>query len=499
MSTSMSGTKRPAPETTGTDDQRLMKVAKIINATNQSVIVRACAPPADKTGILVAEPVLITSWREQEKVNQWCEKLLPPLTPASQVMRDLQIQLTRHGQRLGLSLGERAGVVVVTAAEVGEPGAVAGALAGDVLVTVGDESGKIPVSTVQEMVQALQARSGKQQLQITVRRDVWEPHQTEGRATIGGGAPASVCGLCCQMCPPWWQKDGEGGGVVQVIQLYSPVLGSLVYSTGGGAIKDRRALPSGLQKVLGHSRLIKVGVHAHQNAIRIANDFGVVVTGVHNLMGGNLQTLSVRFCPQDLHLSKISPEHEMRSHEDWVSWPLSGEQAKHAALSAVVSYWVCASKRGGQWPSKPLVGTIDDLVLAPPVVPKIAPQLQQQIRGNKTLGGGSLAGTGGSGAMPYKGTKSDALNGHSILVSGQLTSVTVEDFNTYIAEHGALVCGTMMKDLTTLIVSDRGKVSEMDQQAAAEKNIPVVDLGYVFDLVRTRILAKSPNKEKTSE
>jgi hypothetical protein len=301
------------------------------------------------------------------------------------------------------------------------------------------------------------------------------------------------------MCPPWWQKDGEGGGVVRVIQLYSPVLGSLVYSTGGGAIKDRRALPSGLQKVLGHSRLIKVGVHAHQNAIRIANDFGVVVTGVHNLMGGNLQTLSVRFCPQDLHLSKISPEHEMRSHEDWVSWPLSGEQAKHAALSAVVSYWVCASKRGGQWPSKPLVGTIDDLVLAPPVVPKIAPQLQQQIRGNKTLGGGSLAGTGGSGAMPYKGTKSDALNGHSILVSGQLTSVTVEDFNTYIAEHGALVCGTMMKDLTTLIVSDRGKVSEMDQQAAAEKNIPVVDLGYVFDLVRTRILAKSPNKEKTSE
>jgi len=307
MSSSSILGKRPADESDtseSTSNKRLAvaTVAKIINGSNQSVIVRPCSPPANKEGIIVAEPVLITSWRQQEEVNKWCARLLPPLTPASQVLKDLEIRLLRPGQRLGLSLGERAGVVVVTAAELGEPGAVAGALAGDVLMTVGDEAGSIKVSTVQEMVQALHARSDKLVLKITVRRDVWESHQTKGRAMIGGGAPASVCGLCCQTCPPWWQKDGAGGSVVQVIQLYSPVLGSLVYSTGGGNVSNRKALPSGLQKVLGHSRLIKVGVNAYQSALKIANDYGVVITGVHNLLGGNLQSLSLKHCPQDLQL-----------------------------------------------------------------------------------------------------------------------------------------------------------------------------------------------------
>lgn len=480
--------KRPAGdseagESTSNKRVAVEKVAKIINGSNQSVIVRPCSPPANKEGIIVAEPVVITSWREQEEVNKWCARLLPPLTPASQVLKDLEIRLLRPGQRLGLSLGERAGVVVVTAAEVGEPGAVAGAVAGDVLMTVGDDAGSIKVSTVQEMVQALHARSDKIVLKITVRRDVWEPHQTDGRATIGGGAPAGVCGLCCQMCPPWWQKDGAGGNVVQVIQLYSPVLGSMVYSTGGGSVNDRRALPSGLQKVLGHSRLIKVGVNAHQCSLRIANDFGVVVTGVHNLLGGNLQALSAKHCPQDLHLTTISPEHEVRSHGDWNAWPLSGEQAKQSALGAVVSYWVCATRRGGVWPAKPLTGTIDDLALQHPVVPSLPPQLQQQLRAYRAEG--SDAGDSGDQLMPYKGQKSTALDGHSVLVSGSLTSVTNEDFNLYVSEHGALVCGTMMKDLTTLIVSpDQGEVTQLDKVAAAEKCIPIVDMTYIFDLVQ---------------
>ena len=262
--------------------------------------IKRTPPDADSIPITVAENNKL--WATRKLLGICTTRLLSPQTPASQVLKDLEIRLLRPGQRLGLSLNERAGGVVVTAAELGEPGAVAGALAGDVLMTVGDEAGSIKVSTVQEMVQALQARSDKLVLKITVRRDVWESHQTKGRAMIGGGAPASVCGLCCQTCPPWWQKDGAGGSVVQVIQLYSPVLGSLVYSTGGGSVSNRKALPSGLQKVLGHSRLIKVGVNAYQSALKIANDYGVVITGVHNLLGGNLQSLSTKHCPQDLQL-----------------------------------------------------------------------------------------------------------------------------------------------------------------------------------------------------
>ena len=113
--------------------------AKIVTGSNLSDLVRPCPPPPNKENVLIAEPVFIASWRHREEVNQWCAKLLPPLTPASQVLHDLEIKLARPGQRLGLSLGERAGVVVVTAAEMGEPGALAGALAGDVLVTVGDD------------------------------------------------------------------------------------------------------------------------------------------------------------------------------------------------------------------------------------------------------------------------------------------------------------------------------------------------------------------------
>ena len=479
-----------AADSTSSINPRDFKVAKIINSTNQSVIVRTCDPPENKEGILVAEPVLITSWREHEIVNNWCKKLLPPLTPASQVMCDLHIKLARPGQRLGLSLGERAGVVVVTAAEKGEPGSVAGALAGDVLTTVGDEGGpRIPVHTVQEMVQALHARSEKTSLTIQVRRDVWEPHQTTKRATIGGGAPVSICGLSCQMCPSWWQKEGKGGDVVQIIELYSPVLGSLVYSTGGGAVSERRALPSGLQKVLGHSRLIKVGVQAHQNAIRIANNFAVVVTGVHNLTGGTLSLLSKRHCPPDLHLSKISPEQEIRSQGDWNAWPLSGEQCKFAALSVVVAYWVCAGKRGGVWPTKSIEGTVNDLLLSPAVVPTVSPQLQQQIRAKKLPNRLVV-----KEIMPYKTKPSESLKGHNMMVSGVLTTVSLDVFQTYVANHGGSICTTIMENVTTLIVSEKGtesiSQSDQDKAAALGKKIPIVDVTHVFDLVRTKIEAK---------
>jgi hypothetical protein len=458
--------------------------AKIVTGSNLSDLVRPCPPPPNKENVLIAEPVFIASWRHREEVNQWCAKLLPPLTPASQVLHDLEIKLARPGQRLGLSLGERAGVVVVTAAEMGEPGALAGALAGDVLVTVGDEAGKIPVSTVQEMVQALHERSEKLVLNITVRRDVWEPHQTEGRAKIGDGSPAGVCGLACQYCPTWWQKNGGGGSVIQVIQLYAPKLGSLVYSTGGGTINERKCLPSGLQKLLGHSRLIKVGINAYENALRIANDFAVIVTGLHNLPGNNLSKLSNTYCPQDLHLNRISSESEVLSYGDWSSLPLSSDQVKYAALSAVVSYWVCACKRGCVWPGNTLMGRVDDIMLLPPVVPTILTQQQQIIRTNKYNIVPTPSGRIIDVILPHRGQKSDALRGHSILVSGTLTTVSNEDFNIYIAEHSALVCGTMMKDLTTLIVSDRGEVSVLDKAAATEKSIPIVDLFYIFDLVR---------------
>ena len=164
---------------------------------------------------------------------------------------------------------------------------------------------------------------------------------------------------------------------------------------------------------------------------------------------------------------------------------MSGEQAKQAALSAVVSYWVCATRRGGVWPATPLTGTIDDLTLQHPVVPNLPPLLQQQLRAYQAHGTG--AGVVGDLLLPFKSEKSKALDGHSILVSGMMKSVTNDEFNLYVAAHGALVCGTMMKDLTTLIVSDQGEVTGVDKAAAAEKCIPIVDMSYVFDLVRNHM------------
>jgi hypothetical protein len=503
--------KRSAPESINdqtTSNKRRSTMAKVIAGHSQSIVVRRCAPPTKTEGVFVAEPVLTASWRQQDEVNKWCAKLLPPLVPASQRLHDLRIILARAGQRLGLSLGERANVVVVTAAEVGEPGANAGAMAGDVLVTVGDEATKIKVSTVQEMVQALHARSEKLTLNITVQRDVWEPYQMKDHAIIGdgSGAPASVCGFSCEWCPSWWQKEHTGNNVIQVIQIYAPGFGSLVYSTGGGTVHERHGLPAGLSRLLGHARLLKVGVNARQNAERIANDFGVVVTGLCNLPGSNLKSLSVKYCPPDLHLNKILTEAEIRSYGEWSKWPLSGDQAKYAALTAVISYWVCACKRGGVWPMKHNMHhrKVDDIPLSQPVVPTISPIIQNQVRKNKhNLIPTTKDGVAIDALLPYRGQSSEALKGHSILVSGLLSVVSNSDFNTYITKHSALVCGTMMKDLTTLVVMDRGAANVPDKAAAADKAIPIVDLHYVTDLVRKHIQQPSsipptnPNKPAT--
>ena len=220
----------------------------------------------------------------------------------------------------------------------------------------------------------------------------------------------------------------------------------------------------------------------------------------------------------------IASEFEVRSHGDWNAWPLSGEQAKQAALSAVVSYWVCATRRNGVWPATPLTGTIDDLTLQHPVVPNLPPLLQQQLRAYQAHGVREFindcfvttiqillsilhflsicswnsfplffftnqtgAGVVGDLLLPFKSEKSKALDGHSVLISGMMKSVTNDEFNLYVAAHGALVCGTMMKDLTTLIVSDQGEVTQQDKAAAAEKCIPIVDMSYVFDLVRNHM------------
>jgi hypothetical protein len=92
--------------------------------------------------------------------------------------------------------------------------------------------------------------------------------------TPSAGASASIgevaCGMDCEWCPVWWQTDGGGGDVIQLLQLYSPCVGTLVYSTGGGASTCRKPLPDGIVALLADPRVVKCGVNIEGDARRIA-------------------------------------------------------------------------------------------------------------------------------------------------------------------------------------------------------------------------------------
>ena len=51
--------------------------------------------------------------------------------------------------------------------------------------------------------------------------------KTVSARTAGESSPAVIaCGMDCEWCPVWWQRDG-GGDVIQLLQIYSPCVGTL--------------------------------------------------------------------------------------------------------------------------------------------------------------------------------------------------------------------------------------------------------------------------------
>jgi hypothetical protein len=167
---------------------------------------------------------------------------------------------------------------------------------------------------------------------------------TSAPHTLSSGASAQIgeiaCGMDCEWCPVWWQKEGSGGDVIQLLQLYSPFVGSLVYSTGGGARSSRKPLPDGIVALLADPRVVKCGVNIAGDARRVAHDFGVQIASIHKMGAGtSLEKMAKRLCPPSLQLDKSAAASKVRTG-DWSSWPLTAAQLHYAAMDAVVSYWV---------------------------------------------------------------------------------------------------------------------------------------------------------------
>jgi hypothetical protein len=168
---------------------------------------------------------------------------------------------------------------------------------------------------------------------------------TSAPHTLSSGASAQIgeiaCGMDCEWCPVWWQKEGSGGDVIQLLQLYSPAVGSLVYSTGGGESSRRKPLPDGIVALLADPRVVKCGVNIAGDARRVAHDFGVQIASIHKMGAGtSLEKMAQRLCPPSLQLDKSAAASKVRTG-DWSSWPLTPAMLLYAAMDAVVSYWVC--------------------------------------------------------------------------------------------------------------------------------------------------------------
>ena len=181
--------------------------------------------------------------------------------------------------------------------------------------------------------------------QATAELDAW----TAELIAASGATVPLIVGLDCEWSPQWWRQPGEAERI-ETIQLYSPRCGALLFSArGGGPVV---ALPPSLLKLLGDERVVFVGVGVRGDGQRLARDFGVAVTALHDLSGGgSLMVQANAALPPALHVAKPSKSSATANVRlsNWGAWPLSSPQLRYAALDAVLSYWIFAYGRGAQW------------------------------------------------------------------------------------------------------------------------------------------------------
>eukprot|EP00802_Teleaulax_amphioxeia_P019656 Tamp_19897.p1 GENE.Tamp_19897~~Tamp_19897.p1 ORF type:complete len:363 (+),score=46.94 Tamp_19897:161-1090(+) len=296
----------------------------------------------------------------------------------------------------------------------------------------------------------------------------------------------------CEWCPVWWQTDGGGGDVIQLLQLYSPCVGTLVYSTGGGASTCRKPLPDGIVALLADPRVVKCGVNIEGDARRIADDFGVQIASLHKMGAGmSLEHLAQRLCPPSLQLDKSAAASKVRTG-DWSVWPLTPTQIHYAAMDAVVSYWVFAYSRDPTGSHTSLFSAQIELQpLVSPQLPAAAstPRTEKKNSEKKAFNNFFVMHRNRSIVPPNRGRKippqgpKDALAACNIIVSGVLDSMTREEFYDYVRAHGATVSKSVTGKLTHL-VSDHGEIGPSKKAKCAQLGVQVVGEDFFFDLVR---------------
>jgi len=306
------------------------------------------------------------------------------------------------------------------------------------------------------------------------------------------------CGLDCEWCPPWWQKNGTGERV-DTIQLYAPWAGAMVFSTG-----DLSSLPTGLVELLQDKQIIKLGVNVYGDATRLRRDFGAEVRGLHDIASksaksASLESLVARHCPKELHINKAAEESQVRLG-NWAAWPLTREQVEYAALDAVLSFWGFAYSHGAKWgeDTAGIISTLpadlrlQDALLSDMADPDKAAE-SDKVPAGKNANANFYVMHRNKSIVPPNLNKKDhpqgpanALKGICICISGVLDSMNREDMTKYVTKHGGTVVKAITKKVTYL-VNDHGEVGPSKRQKCEKMKVSIVSEDAIFELVRAKM------------
>lgn len=297
----------------------------------------------------------------------------------------------------------------------------------------------------------------------------------------------------CEWAPPWF-RGSDAPERVDVLQLATD-RAALVLS-----LTKLVEFPPRLSALLADPAWRKVGVNVGGDCQRLSRDFGIPVTGDHNLAVAANRCSEKRVAQARsladmaeavLHVSAGDKKGGPRM-SNWSQWPLTETQSEYAAADAAMSYDIYV--RG---PAE-----LREELHTEEVSEVIGGQLKPSNGQNKRKGGESEVTVTKKAAHndffimmrnksiepPKRGKKeypdgdASALEGFCFVVSGVLDSMSREDCYAYIRKHG----GDVSKSVTgrvTHILNDHGEVGPAKKRKAADRNIPIVGEDALLALV----------------